>query len=119
MNKYAAYRVRETNSLADRGFTEPDSWQKYLDTFADESVDWSDAQLAEITCLRLLSDRGYPVWDVSYCHGRLKDGTNVRVRLPFYQVPKRGMSRFIVECAKKEGVYAKGLGILSNISTLQ
>ena len=67
--------------------------------------------------LRLLSDPGFPVWDVSYCHGTL-NGEPVNVGLPFNQLPKRGMRRAIVQHAKRDGVYAHGLGILMNISTL-
>ena len=82
-----------------------------------QAVDWTTPGLY-VTRLRLLSDPGFPVWDVSYCHGKL-NGVDVDVILPFSQVPKRpGIQRFIVEEAKKAGVFAKGLGILSNISTL-
>jgi hypothetical protein len=63
-----------------------------------------------------VSDVGYPYWDVSYCHGML-DGEYVRVILPFSQLPKYKMKAAIVQYAKKEGVFIKG--ILENISTLQ
>jgi hypothetical protein len=80
------------------------------------SVDWSTPGL-RVTRLRLLSDPGLPFWDVSYCHGYL-NGLPVDVDLPFSQLPKRGFKRAIVAAAKAEGIYAHGLGILSNISTL-
>lgn len=97
--------------------------QAFLDSFADESVDWTDERLAKITRLRLLSDPGFPAWDVSYCWGVLKDGTNVRVSLPFDQLPKSkwgqgGIQKAIIAHAKRDGVYAKGLGIFDAISTL-
>lgn len=72
-----------------------------------------------MTRLRLLSDPGHPVWDVSYCHGVNSDGKACEVELPFDQLPKKGMRRAIVWYAKKDGIFAKGLGILDNISTLQ
>ena len=81
------------------------------------SVDWTEPGLY-VHRLRLLTDRGYPMWDVSYCHGTMPDGTYVRVRLPFHQLPRRGMKRALVEHAKRDGVYARGLGILDNISLL-
>lgn len=81
-----------------------------------ETVDWRTKGLY-VTRLRLLSDPGYPYWDVSYCHGVL-DGKHVDVQLPFSELPKRGMKAAIIAEAKRDGVYAKGIGILDNISTL-
>ena len=78
----------------------------------EEDVDWSEPGLKVIR-LRILTDRDYPFWDVSYCHGML-DGRPVRVQLPFDRLPKRGFKKFIVECAKKEKIFAKGLGILDD-----
>lgn len=80
-------------------------------------VGWTMPGL-RITRLRLLSDPGYPNWDVSYCHGEL-DGEPVDVQLPFTNLPKRNTMRAIVEHAKRDGVFAKGIGILDNISRLQ
>jgi len=81
------------------------------------TVYWTTPGL-KVTRLRLLSDPGFPFWDVSYCHGILPDGEAVEVELPFYQLPKRGYKRAIVDCAKRDKVYAAGMGILTNISTL-
>ena len=53
-----------------------------------DKVYWTEPGL-EITRLRLLSDPGFPAWDVSYCHGIL-NGRHVDVQLPFYQLPKYG-----------------------------
>jgi hypothetical protein len=58
------------------------------------------------------------MWDVSYCHGVLKDFTPVIVDLPFNQLPKRNMFGFIIQEATKAKVYAKGLGIFDALSTL-
>lgn len=81
-------------------------------------VDWRDPRLARVTRLRLLSDPGYPEWDVSYCHGVLKDGRNCDVQVPFSSLPRRLYQRVIVQYAIKDGVHAKKLGVLDNISTL-
>jgi len=81
-------------------------------------VPWTTQGL-KVTRLRLLSDAGFPFWDVSYCHGVL-NGEPVEVMLPFDQLPKRNKLGAIVKYAIKDGVYAKGLGILNPmiISTL-
>lgn len=106
----AKYGVNETAGL--------ENGLAYHKTDRSTVVDWTDKRLARITRLRLLSDPGYPAWDVSYCHGVLADGTECRVQLPFDQVPKGRVSAFIVDQAKRDGVFAKRLGILSAISTL-
>jgi len=87
----------------------------FLDSL-EGSISWKDKDLAKITRLRLLSDPGHPVWDVSYCFGRLHNGASVRVDLPFSQLPKRNIVGTILKYAKRDGVYAKGLGIFDNIS---
>ena len=82
----------------------------------EKRVDWTEPGLT-ITRLRLVSDPGYPVWDVSYCHGRLADGTEVKVSLPFIQLPKRGMRRALYAEAQRTGKFIPGL--FDSISTLQ
>ncbi len=82
------------------------------------TVDWADPRLAKVTRLRLLTDPGCDWFDVSYCHGLLHDGTPVRVGVPFDQLPRNGARRAIVHHAKREGVYAKQIGILDAISIL-
>ena len=83
---------------------------------ATRCVDWTTKGL-KVTRFRIVSDPGFPFWDVSYCHGTL-NGEDVRVSLPFFQLPKKGLISFIITAAKKDKVYAKGLGILDNISSL-
>ena len=80
-------------------------------------VDWSDKRLAKITRLRLISDPLFPYWDLSYCWGVLKDGTKVRVQVPFFQLRKRSLRADIIRDAKRDRVYAVGLGIFDAIST--
>jgi len=81
----------------------------------DEEIYWTDKRLQKIVRVRLLSDPGLPFWDISYCHGRLSDGRLVPVCLPFHQLPKKGLFRSIVNHAKKDNVYAKGLGFFSDL----
>jgi len=74
-------------------------------------VPWNHPDLARITRLRFLSDMGYPYWDISYCHGVMKNGEMCDVQLPFNQVRKNAVNTDILVWAKRDGVYAKGLGI--------
>lgn len=92
--------------------------QAYHAVERKRTVCWSTPGL-KITRLRLLSDPGYPEWDVSYCHGVLADGEPVRVELPFSWLPKRGMRAAIVAEAKRAGVYAVRTGVFHAISTLE
>lgn len=81
-----------------------------------QSVCWTTKGL-KVTRFRMLSEPGFPVWDVSYCHGVL-NGKHVDVVLPFDQLPKRNWKAEIIRYAKQDGVFAKGLGVLDNVSTL-
>lgn len=105
----------ETNGLIDANAYHEHHYKDHAG-----NVDWADDRLAKITRLRLLSDPGFPAWDVSYCHGILKDGRTCEVELPFFQLPKGkgAINKAIIAYAKKDGVYAKGLGIFNSISTL-
>lgn len=87
------------------------------------AVPWTEPGL-KVVRLRLLSDPGFPQWDVSYCHGVLRSGEPVDVTLPFSSLvkpqrhPRRAsLAAQIVEYAQRDGIYAKHLGILDAIST--
>jgi len=82
----------------------------------EREVPWTEPGLTIIR-FRMLTDPGFPMYDVSYCHGMI-DGEPVEVRLPFSQLPKRGWKRAVVKYAIKDGVHAKSLGIFDNFSTL-
>lgn len=59
--------------------------------------------------------------DLSYVHGTLADGTPVRIRITAPQSMLVAYSKrksALIEWAKVEGVYAKGLGLLDNESVL-
>jgi len=94
----------ETNPMSDEVLEVRNSLQG--------SVDLTDSRLARITRLRLVSDPGFPMWDLSYCYGQLRDGTHVRVQLPWYQFSKRHLRRDLVRMAIEAGVHAKRLGML-------
>jgi hypothetical protein len=82
-----------------------------------DAVCWTTPGLT-VTRLRLLSDPGYPSWDVSYCHGVL-NGRHVNVRLPFSDLPKYvkgGFKAALFKEAKATGKFIDGL--FSAISTL-
>jgi hypothetical protein len=98
------YGATETNGLM------PGDQQRLLESLTGQ-VYWNDPALARIFRLRLLTDPGFPMYDVSYCYGTLKNGDNVRVSLPFYQLNKRTWKSQIIELAKRDGVFAKRLGL--------
>lgn len=98
------YGVLESNPITDEV-------KKFRDEIEDE-VDLDDSRLRRITRLRLVTDPGFPMYDLSYCYGILKDGTKVRVRLPRWQFPKRNFRGSLIEMCREAGVYGKGLGIL-------
>jgi hypothetical protein len=104
MNLYGAV---ETNTLTKE--------QSAAQANAERTVCWTTPDLY-ITRLRLLSDPGFPVWDVSYCYGEIK-GETVRVRLPFDQLPKFKMKAELYKEVKASGAFIRG--IFDNISTLQ
>lgn len=102
------------------GFTESNGLenpQAYHEGRKDaQTVDWTEKGL-RVTRFRVLTDPGFPMYDVSYCHGIL-DGNHVDVELPFSQLEKRRWKSEILSHAKRDGVYAKGLGIFDAISAL-
>jgi hypothetical protein len=114
-DRAARYGVQETNPIANLG-------EDYHST-VDHSVTYrlSDPEVVKIVRLRLIGYNRfeYPRWDVSYCHGRLADGTLVPVDLGDHQLPPRYKAR-LLELAKEAGRYAKGMGLLDDgvISTL-
>ncbi len=108
------YGVQETNPLDYDLRREIDAAGRL------DRVDWTDPNLAQIVRFRLLTDRGFPFWDVSYCIGRLGDGTLVDVDLPFSQLRKGrgGWKRHLVEWAAEDGIHAKRLGFFDAASTM-
>lgn len=110
------YGAKETNGLANGiAYHQANAANTHPD-YQDCPCDWTTPGL-KVTRLRLLTDPGFPFWDVSYCDGIL-DGHHVRVQLPFSQLNRGNVSRQIIAYAKRDRVYAKGLGILDCVSTL-
>jgi hypothetical protein len=87
---------------------------KALRLTIEDEVDLTDPELKKITRLRLISDAGFPLWDLSYCYGELKDGTPVRVHLPQWQFSKKNLKGELIAMAKEAKVFAKGLGLLDD-----
>lgn len=106
------YGATETNGLIN-----PDAYHAEVDY--SRRVAFEDHDLVTIERLRLISDPGYPVWDVSYCHGRTRDGALVTVDLPRRTFPKRGLIHALVQMAAGAGRYGKGMGLLDAVSTCQ
>lgn len=80
---------------------------------------WSLAEVAEakghITRVRLLAEMigGVRRVDVSYIHATLGNGETVNVSNGLDNLtPIRELKKEMIEWAKREGVYAKGLGLL-------
>ena len=109
------YGTMESNGLVNGPKYHEDNAKNQHPDFP-HGCDWTEPGL-RVTRLRLLSDPGFPYWDVSYCDGEL-DGYHVRVQLPFNQLKKRNIAGQIIEYAKRDKVFAKGIGILDCISTL-
>jgi hypothetical protein len=76
---------------------------------------WKDPALKRFITLELTL--GLDGWLVSYCDGELKTGERVLVTLPFKVLPRWGLRRAIVDYAKRDGVYVKGMGLFDVIYT--
>jgi hypothetical protein len=99
-----SYGVEQSNPITDE--------VKAVRDAIEETVNLDDKRLARITRLRLVTDPGFPMYDVSYCYGELKDGSPVRVRLPWHQFSRRNLKGDLIAMSKEARVYAKGLGLL-------
>jgi hypothetical protein len=100
-----AYGVNETNPLWTSGVTHET---------IQESVRLGDPRLERVTRLRLLTEPGYPYFDISYIYGVLKDGTHCRIDTHPGCLGRRTIKRDLIEWAREEGAYAKGLGLLDD-----
>lgn len=109
------HRLDETNPLELASHT-----HKTVD-FSLGDIDLSDPRLVSINRLRLLTEPGYPNYDISYCYGTLDDGTHVRVDLGVSHLSRRNIKGELIQLAKDAGRFAKRLGLLdeSNWSILR
>ena len=82
-----------------------------------EPLDWNDRELRRITRIRLVSDPGFPFWDVSYAMGVDQQGRQRDVRLPVDQLPRSGPIRELVRLARIDGIYLTRLcgGRIENV----
>lgn len=100
-----AYGVNETNNIAFAAYN-----HNHIDY--DEYVTLGDPRLKSIDRLRLLTEPGFPFYDISYCYGTLKDGRHVRLSGCPQHISKRRPKADLIAWAREEGAYAKGLGLL-------
>lgn len=110
---YATRPSGETNPISDFGGHKAFQVDHKAGRFA-----LSDQRVVQIVRLRLIGAcREYPMWDVSYCYGRLADGRLVNVDLGADRI-RRDARRHLVELCKRAGRYGRGLGIFDVISEL-
>jgi hypothetical protein len=111
----ASYGVNESNPLLDGA-----SYHSSV----DHTRDWSLREVSDaggkITRVRVLREGLHA--DISYIHATVPGVGNVPVSLNgayyFHTGNYFSMKREFIEWAKKEGVFAKGLGLLDNWSVL-
>ena len=102
MARNREYGYEETNPLGDGSL--------YASFYHNaRKVGWDEPGL-RITRLRLVGDPGFAFLDITYCHGAIGD-ERVQVLLPFSQVPRKGMTAFLLKEAKRDGLYLKGTHI--------
>jgi hypothetical protein len=85
--------------------------------YSEGDVPLSDPRLVRIDRIRLLTESGYPAYDVSYVYGTLRDGRHVRVDLGTYRIAKgrkggTSLKGHLVNLAKAAGRHAHGLHML-------
>lgn len=103
MNLAINYGVKESNPLWTSEVTHED---------INETVHLSDKRLVRIVRLRLLTEPGYPDYDISYCYGQLDNGDYCRVELGERCISRRNAMGDLIDLAKRAGRFAKGLGLL-------
>lgn len=86
----------------------------------DYTRTWSLAEVAEakgqITRVRILTERTYSgtFCDISYIHASLPGGQTVNVQIGVGNLtPLRSLKGEMIKWAQREGVFAKGLGLLN------
>ena len=81
-------------------------------------VYWNNKELEKILTLKLVSSAKDALWQVEYCFGILKNDEAVIVELPFTELKKGNIKGQIVDFARDENVFAKGIDIFNSISTV-
>lgn len=87
----------------------------------DIYVTLGSPEVKRVVRLRLLTEPGYPYYDISYCYVQLKDGRYARLSNTPGMLPRKALKKALIDWAREEGAYAKGLGLLdeSNWSILR
>lgn len=105
MDLAVRYGVNETNPL----------WtSEVTHETITEHVRLGDPRLDRVVRLRLLTEPGYPYFDISYVYGVLKDGTHCRIEGGPMHLGRKTLKRDLIAWAREEGAYAKGLGLLDD-----
>lgn len=83
------------------------------------TVEWTEPGLKFVR-VRLLSDPGFPAWDISYCIG-IVAGELVRVQLPFHQLPKGKLAlrAFVYAAASRDRLFLNKTCFFEALSTFQ
>jgi hypothetical protein len=71
---------------------------------------WTSPLIKRVVRFRVLTDRGFPMYDISYCYAERIDGKIIPIQLPFHQLTKAKWKTELYNYAKADGVNAKRLG---------
>ncbi|RKZ20207.1 hypothetical protein DRQ50_00175 [bacterium] len=110
----------ETNGIGNFYLT--DEGRACLDEAAANRIDWADCRLLRLERFRMLTDAGFPFWDISYCRGifRDDDGTEryCEVVLPFSQLTKGKWWSEVKAHAQRDGVNLSRIKLWDSVSKL-
>jgi hypothetical protein len=96
--------------------------QGYIPTTEAMPLSELAARGGKVTKVRFIGGDYIPgrgkCYDLSYVIGELPDGAQVRItHLPaMFLIPRRNWKINLINWAKEEGVYAKGLGMLDEVN---
>jgi hypothetical protein len=79
-------------------------------------VAWTDPYLKRIVRLKLTGPPRFPWLQVAECVGEMESGELVNVQLPFSELPRVNYYGAMLDWARREGVYLRGLGIFNHSS---
>jgi hypothetical protein len=104
----------ETNAIIDSTYHDEDCGEMSYNDMLEEVLTGKSISSER---MRLVTDSGYPFWDLSYWHVRI-DGDRYRIiDSPFERLPKKTYKQDIYKEAKKCGIYIPHL--FDSISTLR
>jgi hypothetical protein len=115
MNTFETADSSRYGAQQSNGLVNPNAYHDAVDYSATHTL----AQVAEakgrITRVRILTERTYggTLCDISYIHATLADGSMVPVQVDMGNlIPLRQLKGELIKWAQREGVFAKGLGLL-------